>query len=95
MSTYHLSDAVRALLEWAARYAAHRRLWTAGAAPAGPLSPRDAAHVLRTIDAVCAEAPASDLPFERYAALDELGASLADWIRHTSPDRAPVAEPAR
>ena len=95
MSTYHLSDAVRPLLEWTARYAARRRLWPAGPAPAGPLTPRDAARVIRAIDAVCAEAPASDLPFERYAALDELGASLADWLRHVSPDRAPFAEAAR
>jgi hypothetical protein len=86
MSTDHLSDAVRPLLEWAARYAAHRRLWPAGAAPAGPLTPRDA---------VCAEASASDLPFERYAALDELGASLADWLRHVSLDRGPVARAVR
>jgi hypothetical protein len=87
---------VRPLLEWTARYAAGRRLWpAAGAAPAGPLTPRDAAHVIRTIDAVCAQASASDLPFERYAALDELGASLADWLRHVSADRGPFAEPGR
>jgi hypothetical protein len=94
MSTYHLSDGMRPLLEWTARYATRRRLWPTGAAPVGPLTPRDAAHVIRTIDAVCAEAPASDLPFERYAALDELGASLADWLRHVTPDRAPVAKAA-
>jgi hypothetical protein len=91
MPTYHLPDAVRSLVEWTARYAARRRLSSTGAAPAGPLTPRDAAHVIRTIDAVCAAAPAGDLPFERYALLDELGASLADWLRHVSPDRAPTA----
>jgi hypothetical protein len=91
MPTYHLPDAVLALVHWTARYAAGRRLWPAAPAPAGPLTPRDAAHVIRTIDAVCHAAPASDLPFERYALLDELGASLADWLRHVSPDRAPAA----
>jgi hypothetical protein len=94
MPTYHLPEAVHALVDWTARYAAGRRLWPAVSAPAGPLSPRDAADVIRTIDAVCSEAPASDLPFERYALLDELGASLADWLRHVSPDRAPAAWPA-
>jgi hypothetical protein len=91
MLTYHLPDAVHALVDWTARYAEGRRLWPAEPAPTGPLTPREAAHVIRTIDAVCAEAPACDLPFDRYAVLDELGASLADWLRHISPDRAPAA----
>jgi hypothetical protein len=95
MSTYHLSDAVRRHLDWTSRYAARRRLWPAGTAPAGALTPRDAAHLIRTIDVVCAEAPAGDLPFERFAVLDELGASLADWLRHVSPDRVPAARAAR
>jgi hypothetical protein len=88
MPTYHLPDALRPLLDWTARYAARGLPW-------GPLTPPDAAHVIRTIDAVCAEAPACDLPFDRYAVLDELGASLADWLRHVSPDRVPAAAPAR
>jgi hypothetical protein len=94
MPTYHLPDAVHTLVDWTARYAARRRLRPATPIPSGALTPGDAAHVIRTIDAVCQAAPASDLPFERYALLDELGASLADWLRHVSPDRAPAAWPA-
>jgi hypothetical protein len=94
MSTYHLPDAVRPLVDWTTRYAARRRLWPAGVAPVGPLTPLDAAHVIRTIDAVCDDACPGDLPFEHFAVLDELGASLADWLRHVSPDRAPAARTA-
>jgi hypothetical protein len=86
MSTYHLPSAVVPLVDWTSRYAARRHLWPASAACA-ELSPRAAAHVIRTIDAVCDLAPSSDLPFEHYAVLDELGANLADWLRHVSPDR--------
>jgi hypothetical protein len=94
MSTYYLSDAVRPLVEWTASYAARRRLWpviAGAAAAASTLTPGDAARLIHTIDAVCSAAPSSDLPFEHYAVLDELGASLADWLRHVSPDRVPVA----
>jgi len=93
MSTYHLPAAVVPLVDWTARYAARRRLWpTAAATGASALSPGDAAHVIRTIDAVCDLAPSSDLPFEYYAVLDELGANLADWLRHVSPDRVPALQ---
>ena len=93
MSTYHLPAAVVPLVDWSARYAARRRLWPAAAATgASALSPGDAAHVIRTIDAVCDLAPSSDLPFEAYAVLDELGANLADWLRHVSPDRVPAVQ---
>jgi hypothetical protein len=90
MSTYHLPPAVMPLVQWTSSYAARRRLWpVASTGAASDLTPHDAANVIGAIDAVCDGAPASDLPFEVYAALDELGASLADWLRHVSPDRVP------
>src|SRR4051812_28179614 len=76
MPTDHPPAAVLARAHGPARSGPGRRRGPAAPAPAGPLTPRDAAHVIRTIDAVCHAAPASDLPFERYAVLDELGASL-------------------
>jgi hypothetical protein len=85
MSTYSVPAAVLPLVEWTSRYAARRRLWPVAAPGAGVLTPRDAALVIRTIDAVCDDAPSSALPFEHYAVLDELGANLADWLRHVSP----------
>jgi hypothetical protein len=88
MPTYHLPDPLRPLLDWTARYAARHLPW-------GPLTPPDAAHVIRTIDAVCDEATANELPFDRYAALEDLAASLADWLRHVSPDRVPAPSPVR
>jgi hypothetical protein len=91
MPTYHLSDAIRPLVQWTTRYAVRRRLWPAAPLPHEALTPRHAASLIRTIDAVCDGAPPRDLPFESFAALDELGASLADWLRHVSPDRAPGA----
>lgn len=90
MSTYHLPVAVRPLLAWTASYGARRRLWPVATAGASDLTPRDAAHVIRAIDAVCAAAPAADLPFEQFAALDELGAHLADWLRLVAPLRPPA-----
>jgi hypothetical protein len=89
MSTYHLPPALVPLVAWTASYAANRHLWPVPASGARELTPRDAANVIGTIDAVCDGAPASDLPFEVYAALDELGASLTDWLAHVSPDRMP------
>jgi hypothetical protein len=91
MPTYHLSDAVRPLVQWTTRYAARRRLWPAAPVTGTALYPHHAASLIRTIDAVCDGAPARDLPFEHYAVLDELGASLADWLRHVSPDRVATA----
>ena len=82
MSTYRVADAARPSLERAARYAVRRRLWPAAPMDLDMLTARNAAHLLRTIDEVCAVAPAEDLPFEDYAVLDELGATLADWLRH-------------
>ena len=92
MSTYHLPAAVVPLIDWTSRYAARRRIWPAFPQCRSALSPLDAARVVRTIDAVCDEAPSSDLPFEVYAVLDEVGANLADWLRHVSPDRVPSAK---
>jgi hypothetical protein len=92
MSTYHLPAAVVPLIDWTSRYAARRRLWPALPQSVSALSPLDAACVIRTIDAVCDEAPSSDLPFEVYAVLDEVGANLADWLRHISPDRVPAMQ---
>jgi hypothetical protein len=92
MSTYRLPAAVVPLVDWTSRYAARRRLWPAAAPGAYDLTPRDAAHVIRTIDVVCDDAPSSELPFEAYAALDELGANLADWLRHVAADRARGAQ---
>ena len=88
MSTYHLPVAVVPLVDWTSRHAARRHLWPAAAPGTGDLTPRHAAHVIRTIDAVCDDAPSSELPFEVYAALDELGAHLADWLRQLAPDPA-------
>ena len=85
MSTYHLPAAVVPLVDWTSRYAARHHPWPVAAPGACELSPRDAAHVIRTIDAVCDEAPASELPFEVFAALDELGAHLADRLRRVAP----------
>ena len=89
MSTYHLPPAVLPLVDWTSRYAAQRHLWPVPPTRVSDLTPLDAANVISTIDAVCDGAPASDLPFEVYAALDELGASLSDWLAHVSPDRVP------
>jgi hypothetical protein len=89
MSTYHLPAAAVPLVDWTSRYAARRHLWPAVVPGACDLTPRDAAHVIRTIDAVCDLAPSSELPFEAYAALDELGAQLADWLRHVAPRPLP------
>ncbi len=85
MSTYHLPAAALPLVDWTASYAVRRRLWPVAATGASDLTPRDAAHVIRAIDAVCADAPSADLPFEQFALLDELGAHLADWLRHVAP----------
>jgi len=87
MSTYHLPPAVAPLVAWTSSYAAKRHLWPVPAPGRYALTPLDAANVISTIDAVCDGAPASDLPFEVYAALDELGACLSDWLAHVSPDR--------
>jgi hypothetical protein len=55
MSTYHLPTAVPPLVDWTASYAVRRRLWPVAATGASDLTPRDAAHGIRAIDAVCAE----------------------------------------
>jgi hypothetical protein len=68
-------------VERAVRYAALRRLWPTADVDLEALTARSAAHLLRTIDAVCGAAPPEDLPFEEYAVRDELGARLADWLR--------------
>ena len=92
MSTYHLPPAVLPLVDWTSRYAAQRHLSSVPPTRLSDLTPLDAANVIGTIDAVCDGAPASDLPFEAYAVLDELGANLADWLRHVSPDRVPAVQ---
>ena len=89
MDTYHLPAAALPLVDWSTRYAAQHRLWPAAAPGGTDLTPRDAAHVIRTIDVVCDRAPSSELPFEQYAALDELAAGLADWLRHVSTGLIP------
>jgi hypothetical protein len=94
MSTYHLSDAVRPLVDWTTGYAVRRRLWPAGAAPAGPLTPRDAAHVIRTIDAVCDDATAGDLP-SSTSPRSTSSARASPTARHVPPDRASVTPAAR
>jgi hypothetical protein len=81
MSTFRVADPFRPAVERAQRYLAPRRRWPEMDLDLETLTARDAAHLLRTIDAVCADAPAEDLPFEDYALLDELGAALADWLR--------------
>ena len=81
MSTFRVADPVRPAVERAQRYLAPRRRWPVMDLDLETLTARNAAHLLRTIDAVCADAPAEDLPFEDYALLDELGAALADWLR--------------
>jgi hypothetical protein len=93
MSTYRVADAARPSLERATRYARRRRLAPATTMDLDTLTARSAAHLLRTIDTVCAVAPAEDLPFEDYAVLDELGATLADWLRglwRSSPQARPI-----
>jgi hypothetical protein len=91
MSTYRVAEAVRPAVERATRYAAGRRLWPAAAdVDLEALTARGAAHLLRTIDAVCGAGPAEDLPFEDYALLDELGAGLADWLRWVAASSAPL-----
>ena len=81
MSTFRVADPYRPAVGRAQRYLAPRRRWPAMDLDLDTLTARDAAHLLRTIDAVCADATADDLPFEDYALLDELGAALADWLR--------------
>jgi hypothetical protein len=81
MSTYRVAERARPAVERATRYAAGRRLGPGFAVDLDALTARAAAHLLRTIDAVCATAPPEDLPFEDFALLDEVGAGLADWLR--------------
>jgi hypothetical protein len=89
MTTYHVADADRPSVERATRYAA-RVLGKPTPMDLDTLTARHAAHLLRTIDAVCATAPADELPFEDYAVLDELGATLADWLRYLWRSSAPA-----
>jgi hypothetical protein len=93
MSTYRVAEPARPAVERATRYAARRRLGPAADVDLEALTARGAAHLLRTIDAVCATASPEDLPFEDYALLDELGAGLADWLRGIGPAR-PAERPA-
>ncbi|MFL5890462.1 MAG: hypothetical protein ACJ76M_15455 [Solirubrobacteraceae bacterium] len=81
MTTSRVADAARPSVERATVYAA-RFLGRPAPMDLDTLTARNAAHLLRTIDAVCATAPADELPFEDYAVLDELGATLADWLRY-------------
>jgi hypothetical protein len=93
MSTFRVTEAARPSVERATRYAERFRLGPPRPMDLDTLTARNAAHLLRTIDAVCAAAPAEDLPFEDYDILDELGASLADWLRqlwHSSLHARPI-----
>src|SRR5262249_49938878 len=89
MSTYPLPPPPVPLVARTASYAANPHPRPVPSSGARELTPLEAANVIGTIDAVCDGAPASDLPFEVYAALDELGASLTDWLAFVSPDRVP------